>query len=103
MRAKASGVAALDGSSRDYEAMKITKYDGTIEFGLSGCTCCAPGHRHDGLHTNAVSQWFRVNDGAWQRVERHITWYKEMAARSMSAAAFLQTSAAAFLQTLAKE
>jgi len=47
--------------------MKIEKPDGTIEIGGSGC-CCPPGQRGPGIHTNACTAWWRVNDGTWNRL-----------------------------------
>ena len=42
--------------------------DGVIEVGFSVC-CCPPGQRHKGMHTNAFTTWYRLNDGEWRRLE----------------------------------
>lgn len=44
------------------------KPDGELELGTSSCTCCPPGLRREGLHTNATANWMRINGGEWQRV-----------------------------------
>jgi hypothetical protein len=47
----------------------IPKPDGTIEFGMSGC-CCPPGEGdRPGWHTNACTDWVRVNSGKWIRLD----------------------------------
>jgi hypothetical protein len=48
--------------------MTFTKTDGTIEIDGSGCSCCPPGTKRIGQHTNSCSSWWRVNGGEWHKL-----------------------------------
>lgn len=52
------------------ERMKFYKPDGYIEIEMSGCCCPPTGKRKTGLHTNATTLWFRVNEGDWVSVRK---------------------------------
>ena len=69
--------------------MTYQKPDGTIEIGLSGCSCHPPGKKTPGMHANGTSEWWRINDDEWKRTPPDHMLFKYFARESASIEEFL--------------